>query len=454
MPAKPASPSTAPFEGFPVIDPHTAAVDISSTDHWAAAADGSVQQFGAMTDDLHELVAWLQSQGARRVALEATGVYWRTLATLLFRAGLEVVLVNPLQTRRTDGRKTDHLDCQWAQQLLACGMVTPSVIPDADRTHLQVLVRQRDQIIDLKARAIVVMQNALSSMNLKLQNVLRDIAGKTGLAIIDAILNGQRDPAMLARLRDPRCKSDEATIVRAMTGTWDPAHLMELRLARERFLLLESQITTIDGAIDGVLQSIADDFPPCDPPKPTRSTGKNRPRCQVQQHAARMMHGVDLTQIDGVSESVLLRILAEIGWSIEPWPTMKRFCSWLKVAPTPAMSGGKRLRKKHPTAASRARAALLAAARGVINSKSHLGHLYRRITARSGPGVALGAVAHRIARIIYAMLRDRAAYEPARFNDSEEHRRTNAIRATLKKLTRLGLDEDIILNIERQAMVS
>lgn len=442
------------IDGFPVIEPHAAAIDISSHDHWVAAPDGTVQQFGAMTDDLHDLVAWLQEKGARRVALESTGIYWKTLASLITHAGMTVVLVNPVQTRRTDGRKTDQLDCQWSQRLLACGMLTPSVIPDADRAQVQHLVRMRDQIIDLKARDIVTMQNALSAMNMKLQNVVRDIAGTTGLGIIDAILSGERDPAKLARLRDRRCKQDEATIARAMTGTWDPAHLMDLRLARERYAMLASQVADIDAALNTILDALAAACPPIEHPTPCRSTGKNRPAAAVQQHAARLMGGIDLTAIEGVSESVLLRFLAEVGWSITPWPTMKAFTSWLTVSPNPACSGGKRLRNKKPTAASRARACLYDAARGVINASSHLGQLYRKMRARSGPSVALGAVAHRIARIIYAMLRDRTSYDPGRYQEMEQQQRSRAVKASLRKLVKLGLDKTKALNLEGQLVGS
>jgi transposase len=308
------------------------------------------------------------------VAMESTGVYWIPLFELLSACGFQVRLVDPRQLKRVPGRKTDVLDCQWIHQLHAFGLLAAAFRPDDQICVLRSYLRQRATLVTNAARHIQHMQKALELMNLKLAHVVRDIAGRTGLAIIRAILNGQREPRALATLRDPHCKADAETIARALQGTWRQEHLFELRQALELFEFYQQQIAACDREIEAQLTRLPDK------PGGTRlSDAPHRPKVRrsalsfdARQHLHRLT-GVDLTHIDGIDAPTALTVVGEIGLDMTRWPTEKHFASWLGLAPGSHLSGGKQRSGRTKPSASRAAAALRLAASSLYHSRSALG---------------------------------------------------------------------------------
>lgn len=394
------------------INRNAAGIDIGATNHYVAVPHGrdpdgcDVRAFGAFTADLHALAAWLTRCAIDRVAMESTGVYWIPLFELLSARGFEVRLVDPRQLKRVPGRKTDVLDCQWIQQLHTFGLLAAAFRPDDQICVLRSYLRQRATLVTYAARHIQHMQKALELMNLKLAHVVRDIAGRTGLAIIRAILNGQREPCALATLRDPHCKADADTIARALEGTWRQEHLFELRQALELFEFYQKQIAACDCQIEAQLIRFADKpdaAPLTDAPRRPKAR-RSALSFDARQHLHRLT-GVDLTHIDGIDAPTALTVVGEIGLDMTRWPTEKHFASWLGLAPGSHLSGGKQRSGRTKPSASRAAAALRLAASSLYHSRSALGAFHRRLKARLGAPKAITATAHKLACLIYRMLR-------------------------------------------------
>jgi len=394
------------------INLNAAGIDIGAASHYVAVPEGrdpegcDVRAFGAFTADLYVLADWLTRCGIETVAMESTGVYWIPLFELLSARGFAVRLVDPRQLKRVPGRKTDVLDCQWIQQLHTFGLLAAAFRPDDQICVLRSYLRQRAMLVTYTAQHIQHMQKALELMNLKLAHVVSDIAGLTGRAIIRAILDGQREPRALARLRDPHCKADAETIARALEGTWRPEHLFELRQAVELFEFYQKQIAACDQQIEAQLTQFADKRggQPLTDAARRRKARRTALSFDARQHLHRLT-GVDLTQIDGIDAPTALTVVAEIGLDMTRWPTEKHFASWLSLAPGSKVSGGKQSSGRTKPSASRAAAALRLAASSLYHSRSALGAFHRRLKARLGAPKAITATAHKLARLIYRMLR-------------------------------------------------
>src|SRR5262245_22442250 len=394
------------------INRNAAGVDIGAATHYVAVPPGrdpegcDVRAFGAFTADLYLLAEWLTRCGIETVAMESTGVYWIPLFERLSARGFEVRLVDPRQLKRVPGRKTDVLDCQWIQQLHTFGLLAAAFRPEDQICVLRSYLRQRAMLVTYAAQPIQHMQKALELMNLKLAHVVSDIAGRTGLAIIRAILDGQRDPRALATLRDPHCKADAATIARALEGSWRAEHLFELRQAVELLEFYQRQIAACDREIEAPLTRFADK--PGGPPRPDAARRRKARRTALRFDARQHLHrltGVDLTQIDGIDAPTALTVVGEIGLDMTRWPTEKHFASWLGLAPGSHVSGGKQRSGRTQPSSSRAAAALRLAASSLYHSRSALGAFHRRLKARLGAPKAITATAHKLACLIYRMLR-------------------------------------------------
>ena len=289
------------------VNLNAAGIDIGATRHHVAVPedrdpDGQdVREFGTCTADLHTLAAWLMTCGIDTVALESTGVYWIPLFELLSQRGVDVKLVDPRQLKHVPGRKTDVLDCQWLQRLHTFGLLAAAFRPDDAICVLRGYLRQRAMLVSYAADHIQHMQKALEQMNVKLPEVVTDITGVTGMAIIRAIGNGERHPARLAALRDGRCKQSEATIARALEGTWRDEHLFALRQAVELFDVYHAKITDCDRQIQACLEAFEDksDGTPLQTAPRTSKRPRNTPAFDVRGHLRRLT-GVDLTQVDGI----------------------------------------------------------------------------------------------------------------------------------------------------------
>ena len=421
-------------ESIAVVHPHAAAVDIGARMHVAAVASDRdevpVRTFGTFTGDLHEIANWFSRCGITTVAMESTGIYWIPAFEILEQRGFDVVLVNARDARHVPGRKTDVSDAQWLQRLHAYGLLRGSFRPRGEIVALRAYLRQRERLLDYAASHIQHMQKALSLMNLQLHLVVTDITGATGMRIIRAILGGERDPAILANFRDVRCKATSDTVREALTGNAREEHIFALAQAVELYDFYQSKVAECDERIEAVLADLKRSAV-----QPAESLPKARHRTRQPNapafDARAVLHailGVDLTQIHGLGPYLSLKLIGECGTDLSAWPTAKHFTSWLSLAPSNKISGGRILSSKTRRSNSRAAALLRLAAVTVGRTETALGAFYRRLSARVGKAKAVTATARKIAVLFYNTLRHGMAYaDPgARYYEERYHERVLA----------------------------
>jgi transposase len=441
--AKPAT-----WEGLKVIHPHAAGLDIGSTEIWAAVSpertSEAVRCFGTYTPDLAALAEWLHANGVDTVAMEATGVYWIPVYEVLEARGFEVCVVNARHIKNVPGRKSDIQDCQWIQGLHSVGLLRGSFRPEAEIATLRAYLRHRAGLIEHRAAHILHMQKALGQMNVQLTQAVKDITGVTGLAIIRAIVAGERDPHKLAALRQPGVKKNEQEIVRALTGNYRPEHLFALKQALALYDAYGAQLRECDAEIERQFANLKPTAPPDDQaPRDTadkrESNSKNGPSYDARSLLYRWA-GVDLVAIPGLNASTVQTILAEIGIDLRAWPTEKHFCSWLGLAPHNDISGGKVLRSRTLKTHNRAGQAFRMAAQSVSRSpNSVFGAFYRRMRARLGSRQAIVATAHKLARTFYYMLKHRTPFHDMGGEEYERRAREREVRNLEKRAAKLGM---------------
>lgn len=421
-----------------------AGIDVAAECHFVAVPLGrdpegrDVRRFGAFTADLYALADWLANCRVTTIAMESTGVYWIPLFEVLEERGFIVWLVNPRHLKGVPGRKTDVLDCQWIQQLHTFGLLKGSFRPDNEVCVLRAYLRQRTMLITYASHHVQHMQKALSQMNLKLQHVLGDITGVTGMKILRAILAGERNPQTLAGMRDHRCKHDEPTIAKALEGHWREEHLFALAQAVDLFDFYHRQIADCDQKIQACLAAFEDQTQGTEPPPPTkRKQRRNNPGFDLHADLFRMT-GVDLTRIDGIDAPTVLKVLSETGLDMSRFPSEKHFASWMGLCPGNKTSGGKILSSKTKPSANRAAAAFRLAANGLHKSHSALGAFLRRKKAQLGKPQAITATAHKLARLFYFMLKNGTAYVDAGQEDYEHRYRERVVTALGRKARALG----------------
>lgn len=395
------------------INKMAAGIDVGSKSHFVAVPEGCdevyVREFKSFTADLYELANWLEKCGITTVAMESTGVYWIPVYELLESRGFEVKLVDARHVKNVSGRKTDISDCQWLQQLHTYGLLRGAFRPNGQVCVLRAYLRQRSMLIERAASHIQHMQKALSQMNLQLHNVLSDITGETGMKIIRAIVAGVRNPKTLANYRDPRCKNSVEIIEKSLTGYYRDEHIFALNQALELYDTYQSKIMACDNEIEKQLSMFDDRLvQKSELKKPVKR--KSKSRCKnalsfnVTSHLIRTT-GVDLTAIPGIEASSALRIISEIGLDLSRWENSKQFASWLGLCPGNKVSGGKRLSGKSKRTANYAASALRIAASTLHRSESALGAFFRRLKSRLGAPKATTAAAHKLAVIIFNMLK-------------------------------------------------
>jgi transposase len=440
------------------LNPHAAGIDIGATELWVCVPSAltappspsptgappslplNVRRFGAFTADLHAIAAWLRQCQVTTVAMESTGVYWIPLYDLLERTGFQVLLVDPRQVQRAPNRpKTDVHDCQWIQRLHSLGLLTAAFRPEEPIRVWRAYQRHRATLIDDAGRHLQRIEKALEQMNVKLSDVVSDITGVTGMGIVRAIVRGERDPKVLAKLRDHRCKASAETIRQALHGTWQPEHLFTLQQSLALYDYYHEQIQACDRVIEAHLKGMA--LPEVPPLEPTRRVRRRRDN-EVTFDARQRLHhvvGVDLTAIEGIEESTALVVLSEIGTDMRRWPSAKHFGSWLGLAPNPKKSGGKIKSSATRPGVNRAAQALRLAAKNLQRSRSALGAFFRRIAARRGLAKAITATAYKLARIVYALLQYATAYVAQGLAAYETAYRERVVRQVKRKAAELGL---------------
>jgi transposase len=399
-------------DGLDQIRDNAAGIDVGSKELWVDVgrkkAAEPVRKFETFTADLNAMADWLKACGIETVAMESTGVYWIPACQILEGRGIEVFLVNAAHAKNVSGRKSDMMDCQWLRTLHSYGLLPASFRPAVDIGVLRAYLRHRQMLIEYVAGHIQHMQKAMSQMNLQLAHVVSDITGVTAMRIIRAILNGERDRQKLAELRDGRTKASAETIAKALEGNYRAEHLFALRQSVELFDYYQQQIQDCDREIANQLQTMQSRVDPVQQPMKTVRSKKNKKRNQLAfdcRGEAYRISGVDLTQIDGISESSALSLIAEIGVDMSRWETEKHFASWLTLCPNNKISGGKVLQRSTRKSCSRARDTLRLCAQSLLGSTSALGAFCRRLCGRLGQPKGITATAHKLALLVYRMLK-------------------------------------------------
>lgn len=419
------------IKGLERINLNAAGIDIGSREYFVAIPEGrdkdSVKKFGAFTEDVKKLANWLKKNKIKTVAMESTGVYWIPLYEYLESQRFEVLLVNARHVKNVSGRKTDVLDCQWIQQLHTYGLLRGAFRPDEKFCILRSLLRHRKNLVHKMTREIHYMQKALTQMNIKLRNVLSEITSVTGLKIIKAIVQGERDLTKLVEFRNRSCKRSKEEIKKSLEGNYRDEHLFSLSQALQAYEFYEKQIATCDEKITLYLNTLID----------SNNSRGNEGSLKEQ---LRQVVGVDLTKIEGISTTTALTLISEIALDMDKFPNEKHFASWLGLCPNDKISGGKVLSNKTQKRSNRAAEALRISARSLHSSKSTLGAFFRRIKARRGTPKAITATAHKLARLIYSMLKNGEEYVCVRMEEYENKYKEQVINNMKRKAYALGFD--------------
>ncbi|HKO54974.1 MAG TPA: IS110 family transposase [Thermoanaerobaculia bacterium] len=428
---------------FATVNPHAAGIDAGSEHHLVSVPEDRCQEpvrtFGTFTKDLNALAEWLRACGITTVAVEATGVYWVPLYEILEERGLNPKLIDARSVGRRN-KKTDVLDCQWIRQLHMYGLLDGAFRPSASMLMVRALTRQRRMLIGYGADHVRHIQKALELMNVKLHLVVSDTVGVTGLRIIRAIVGGEREPSELAALREAGCGASEQTFVDALMGNYREEHLFALKQAVELFEVYQKKIAECDEQLATVLAGMEKrrQIANGNPLKQARGRRKNQPHFAAQT----LLHevaGIDLTAIHGFAASTVLTIISETGTDMSPWPSGKHFAAWLALSPNNRITGGKPIRKNNRLIRpNRAAQAFRLAAQTLERATGALGSFFRRIKSRHGRQVAIKATAHKLALIVYAMLKHQTEYREIDPADYEQRYRNTLLNSLTKKAAALG----------------
>ena len=425
-----------------ITHPNAAGIDVGASSHYVAIpperGEETVREFGCHTHDLVALADWLAASGVDTVALESTGVYWIALYEVLETRGMQVWLVNAKSVRSVSGRKSDVLDCQWLQQLHTFGMLNRAHRPDIQVCALREIVRLREQLIEQRAAHVQRMQKALVQMNVQLTNVLSDVAGQTGLAIIRAIDAGERDPEQLAQLRNYRVRASAKEVASSLQGTWKAEHLFSLSHELAMYDFLTQRLGVVDAQIQSMLGALAvcDKRPAANPNK---GRAKNAAGFDLRT-ALLNWSAVDLTAVPGIDVTTALKVLGELGPTLHRFETAKRFCSWLGLCPGTHITGGKVISGRSKRLRNRVSQALKLAVQGLTRSRCAMGAYYRRLALRMNTSKAITAVAHKLARIIYAMLTGKSEYVAQSQSEQEQRYHERAIKSMKRRAAELGFE--------------
>ena len=426
---------------LPVINPKSAGIDVSDTEMVVAYPINSeqleIKTFECFTRDLHSIARCLKEKNITSIAMESTGVYWVSLFLLLQEYGFEAYLVNAKHVKNVTGRKEDESDAEWIQKLHSCGLLNASFQPDNITRTLRSIVRHRKNLVRTLSSYLNRMQKALELMNIKLHTIISDIDGKTGLLIIEAILAGERNPEVLADMRDKRIKASRENIIKSLEGYWTTEHLFELRQCYQLYRNHREMIEECDKEIEkqlvkqitlkneGVLPEI--------PKTKRKASGKHKVPFNMTAYL-KEISGVDVTEVFGISEISALTIMSEVGRDMTKWKTEHHFTSWLGLAPNTKKSGGKIISSKIMKKNHHAGQAFRMAASSLYHSKSPLGDYYRRIKSKAGPGKAIVATARKLAIIYYKMISNKEAFNPKALIDYQQKYKEKKINQLKRKI--------------------
>jgi transposase len=429
-----------------IVHANAAGIDVGKDTHYVAVPPDRdakpVQCFASCTEGLQQMVAWLKKCGITSVALQSTGVYWIALYDHLQEADFEVYLVNARYTKSLPGRKSDVQESQWLMKLHTYGLLPNSFRPPQAIRWLRSYWRQRQNHVRSTASCIHRIDKVLIEMNVRLSSAVTDLSGATGLAIVQAIVKGERDPQKLAAYRDPRVKATKAEIARQLQGNWQEDLLFRLGQELEAYRFYQTLIKQCDQELAKLLRAFPDRSAGVALPEEERKGRRKKKRGNAPQFDLRqllyLMSGVDLARIDGIDVITAMTVVAEAGYDMSPWPTADHFVSWLRLAPDNRISGDKIIGKGRTPTQNRLTQALKMAASSLRASKTYLGAQYRRLRARRGPAVAVKAMAAKLARLIYNMLRHGMEYVDRGIEFYEQQQRERRVYALVKNAAQLG----------------
>jgi transposase len=444
------------IENRPVLEPNAAGIDIGAREVYVAVPPDRDEQpvriFDTFTADLHELANWLTACGITTVAMESTGVYWIPVYEILEAHGIRPCVVNARHMKNVPGRRTDWHECQWIQFLHAVGLLRAAFRPEAEVCALRAVIRHRGELVQMAAKHVQHMHKALTQMNLQIQHVITDLTGFTGLAIVDAILEGERQPSRLAKLRDPRVKASQETIEKSLVGNWQPEHLFTLKQSRRLYAEYQHQIAECDAEIERLVGSFQPRVDPEVKPLPpdqkkNRNYAKSRKRrTRPKSSSTRKfdlrtevykLFGVDVTQIPGL-EFLALQLFSEVGRDMSRWASAACFVSWLALCPDNDISGGRVLWRGKRSVHNRAGQLFRMAAYALDRSPTPLGDYLRRMKAKLGPKAAHSATAHKIAVIFYTMIKNQTEYDGTIWEQRDAQRRQRHTASLKRQAQRLG----------------
>lgn len=435
--------------GLRVIRVNVGGADLGSTHHVVCIPTGKerklkVRTFGTTTPRLLELVDWLESEGIESVAMESTYIYWIPLYETLVKAGIEAVLVNAAHVKSVPGRKSDPSDARWLQLLHSVGLLKGSFRPDAGICQVRALTRQCANLVELRTKAVQWMQKSLDQMNIQVHRAVTDMTGVTGLSIIRAIVAGERDPMVLAGMRDKRCRKSEAEIAEHLQGTWLDEHLFNLAMALEDFDHYQKQITRYEEEISRVFEAITpEDRKDCSVaphPKPAKQKAINRHGEEALRDRLWRFSGIDLTTIDGIGAKAAQVILSEVGIDLSAFPSEGNFVSWLRLCRPNNTSAGKRLKKLNGTGSSRLAAIFRMSALSLCRAHCSLGAEYRRHARRKSGKSAVFIVARKLATLVYRMLRYGQDYVDVGVAAYERRFRQRRLKGLLSAAKQMGYE--------------
>lgn len=434
-----------------IVNPRAAGIDIGSRSHWVAIGQGPTdfKEFGVYNEDLFAIAQWLRESGIKTVAMESTGTYWQSLYAVLMAEGFQVILCNGKFTKNIKGKKTDIQDCQWIQKLHSIGLLSGSFLPDEATEQLRTFCRHRSNLLASAASASKKMQKYLRLLNLRLDVVVNDICGLTGMAIIKAICNGEKNPERLADLRHHNCKKSKEEIAKALHSNGRQDYLFALKQELEMYELFQAKIALCDIEIEKMLNEIIDNDDNKKQhyieKKAYKKVNKNTPKnIDLNLMAYQHFEGVDLMAIEGMSYSTILSLISEVGVDgIKRFPTAKHFANWLRLAPNNKISGGKVLSSKVPKGSNRLKIALRNAANAIGNLKDStpLRDFFQRINFRKGRVSAISATARKLAVIIWNMVVKRVPYHnPEEYLFRDQKKKLGLLKRIQKQITKFELE--------------
>jgi transposase len=426
-----------------MINPNAAGIDIGSKVHYVCVPSDRdnqpIKKFECFTEDLRELASWLKKCQIKSVAMESTGVFWIPLFQILEKEGFEVILANARHVKNVPGRKTDVQDCQWLQQLHSYGLIRGSFRPEDKICILRSYLRQRDNLVRSATAHINRMQKALTQMNLQLHKVISDITGTTGISIITAILEGERDPQKLASLKGPQIKNDVSTIAKALCGDYREEHLFSLQQEFDLYNYYQAKIAECDKEIEKFYQKFAAKIDVLANPLEKRKSVRKKklPNFDVRMELYRIT-GTDLTKLPGLDILTLQTIVSEVGTDMNKWPSEQHFTSWLGLSPANKITGEKIFSTKTRKVLNRATTAFRLGAYGISHSHSALGAYYRRLKAKIGAPKALTATARKLACLFYRTLKFGTKYVEQGMEYYEQKYKERVIKNLFQKAEKLG----------------